>query len=306
MTGHHPGAPDPGAASVPPARCVRHPERATGLSCTRCGRPSCTDCLRDASVGMQCVDCVAEGARSTRTARTVAGGPAQAGRPVVVPVLIAVNVAVFVLTVLDAGSVANNAAGAVFQAASLSPYEVAGGQYWRLLTSGFLHIGLLHLLFNMIALWFIGRDVESVLGRLRFSVVYLVSLLGGSTAIMLLGAPASAVAGASGAVFGLMGALAVLLRRLRLPPGPAVTTIAINVVISFVVPGISILGHLGGLAIGALVTAGFVYAPARSRVTTGFVVAGVLVVVMLAAVAVRDLTLGVVYCESVLRCLVPG
>jgi membrane associated rhomboid family serine protease len=280
--------------------CVRHPDRPTGLRCTRCDRPACPQCLREAPVGMQCVDCVSAGARSTPRARV------RPSTPVVVPTLIAVNVAVFVLTVINAGSVADNASGSLFAATALAPVQVAGGGWWRLVTSGFLHIGLLHLLFNMIALWFIGRDVESVLGRLRFSVVYLVSLLGGSTAIMLLGSPASAVAGASGAVFGLMGALAVLLRRLRLSPGPAITMIGINVVISFVVPGISILGHLGGLVVGALVTAGFVYAPARSRVTTGFVVAGILVVVMLAAVAVRDLSLGVVYCESVLRCLVPG
>lgn len=286
------------------AVCARHHDRPTGLACTRCGRPACPECLRDASVGMQCVDCVSEGRRTVRTARTVAGAPVGAGpgRPVVVPLLVVVNVAVFALTALDAGSVADNSAGEVFASSSLVPYAVAGGQWWRLLASGFLHIGPLHLVFNMVALWVIGRDVETALGRLRFTVVYLAALLGGSAAVMLLGDPGTAVAGASGAVFGLMGALAVLLRRLRRSPGPAVGIIAINVVLSVALPGISILAHLGGLAVGAAVTAAFVYGPGRSRPAAGFVVAGAVVVLLLLAVGVRDVSLGPVVCDALTSC----
>ena len=283
--------------------CARHHDRPTGLTCTRCGRPACPECLRDAAVGMQCVDCVNEGRRSVRTARTVAGASVAAGtQSVVVPALIALNVAVFALTVLDAGSVLDNASGGLFASASLVPYAVAGGQWWRLVTSGFLHIGPLHIVFNMVALYVIGRDVETVLGRLRFGVVYGASLLGGSVAVMLLGDPGTAVAGASGAVFGLMGALAVVLVRMRRSPGPAIGIIAVNVVLSVALPGISILAHLGGLVVGAAVTAAFVHGPARSRPAAGFVAAGVVVVLLLVAVGLRDLSLGPVVCDTFATC----
>jgi membrane associated rhomboid family serine protease len=181
----------------------------------------------------------------------------------VIPVLIAINVAVFVFTVVQAGSLSNNADAPLFGQWALQPAAVAQGAWWQLFTSGFLHIGPLHLAFNMIALWVIGRDLEGVLGPVRFLVVYLVSLLGGSLVVYLFANPMTNTAGASGAVFGLMGGLAVVLMRLRLSPRPALTIIVLNVIISFAVPNISILGHLGGLAFGAAVTAAMVYAPKR-------------------------------------------
>ncbi|MCD2193212.1 rhomboid family intramembrane serine protease [Actinomycetospora endophytica] len=290
-------------AAGPPHRadtqvCVRHPDRPTGLRCTRCDRPACPECLREAAVGMQCVDCVSAGARSTPRVRRQVGS----STPVVVPTLIAINVAVFVLTVINAGSVANNTDGSLFAAAALAPVQVAGGGWWRLVTSGFLHIGLLHLLFNMIALWFIGRDIELVLGRLRFSVLYGVSLLGGSAAVMLFGSPGGTVAGASGAIFGLMGALVVLLRRMRLPMTQALVIIGINVVLSLTIPGISLLGHLGGLVVGAVVAAGMVHGPARSRPAAGLVVAGGVVVVLLLAIVLRDVSFGSIVCDTAASC----
>lgn len=278
--------------------CVRHPDRPTGLRCTRCDRPACPECLREASVGLQCVDCVAEGARSAPRARRRIGSSA----PLVVPVLIAVNVAVFVLTVINAGSVSENSSGSLFDAAALSPVQVAGGGWWRLLTSGFLHIGPLHLLFNMIALWFIGRDIELALGRLRFSVLYAVSLLGGSAAVMVLGSPGGVVAGASGAIFGLMGALVVLLRRMRLPMTQALVIIGLNVVLSLTIPGISLLGHLGGLVTGAVVAAGMVHGPARSRPAAGLAVAAGVVVILIVAIVLRDLSLGSIVCDASALC----
>jgi membrane associated rhomboid family serine protease len=187
-------------------------------------------------------------------------------RPVVVPALIAINVAVFGWTALQAGSLAYNSAAPLFRQWALIPGQVAAGEWWRVLTSGFLHYGPIHLLFNMLALWIIGRDIELVLGRGRFLAVYLIALLGGSAAVMMFYAPGSQVAGASGAVFGLMGSLAVVLRRLRVPAGQVLGLIAVNVVISVVLPGISLIGHLGGLVVGAVATAALVYAPARNRV----------------------------------------
>jgi membrane associated rhomboid family serine protease len=246
--------------------CVRHPGRETGVRCTRCDRPACPACLREASIGYQCVDCVAGDAQSRRRAGARSRSSAlpwatRTGPSVVIPILIGINVAIFVFTVARAGSLSNNADAPLFQQWALQPAAVARGAWWQMLTSGFLHIGPLHLIFNMIALWVIGRDLERVLGSVRFLVVYLVSLLGGSLTVFLFANPVSNTAGASGAVFGLMGGLAVVLMRLRLSPRPALTIIVLNVIISFAVPNISILGHLGGLAFGAALTAAMVYAP---------------------------------------------
>ena len=143
------------------------------------------------------------------------------------------------------------------------PAAVADGEWWRLVTAGFLHIGPLHIAFNMYALWVLGRDLELVLGRARFLALYAVSLLGGSTAVVLFSEPDVPVAGASGAVFGLMSGLLLVLLRLRRPYGQVVAVIVLNLVISRIVPGISIAGHVGGLLVGAVAAAALVYAPAR-------------------------------------------
>lgn len=300
-------APQGGAGSPGPVRvCARHPDRETGLCCVRCDRPACSACLREASVGYQCVDCVANGARSARRATTVAGAE-PAGRSVVVPLLVAINIVVFAITAAQAGSLGGNAAAELFKQWGLWPTAVAGGELWRLFTSGFLHFGPIHLAFNMIALWVIGRDLEQVLGPARFLAVYLVSLLGGSLVVFLFEDEFKMTAGASGAVFGLMGGLAVVLRRMRRSPGPALTIIALNVFISFAVPGISILGHLGGLLFGVLVTAGMVYAPRDRRVAVQAATVAGLLAIILAGVMVRDAQFGTVTgctTEPELTCLV--
>jgi membrane associated rhomboid family serine protease len=282
---HQPG----GAPYGPPAVCVRHPDRATGLSCTRCDRPSCPECLREASVGYQCVDCVNEGRQEVRRGTGVAGAE-PGSRPVVVPTLIALNVAVFAWTVFEAGDVMGNAAAGLFREWALVPGLVHAGEWWRLLTSGFLHIGVIHLLVNMLALWLLGRDLETALGRGRFLAVYLISLVGGAAAVMLFYAPNQAVAGASGAVFGLMGALVVVLRRLKVPMGQAIGVIAMNVAISVVIPGISLIGHLGGLVAGTAATAALVYAPARNRVPVQVGVLTGLTVLLLLVIWMTGLT----------------
>lgn len=269
--------------------CVRHPDRPTGLRCTRCDRPACPECLREASVGYQCVDCVSAGARTTRTATTIAGARPPSGRLVVVPLLIVVNAAVFVLTAVQARSIVNNFLSPVFQDGALYPDAVAVGEWWRLVTSGFLHAGNLfgygpiHLLLNMAALWVLGRDLEPLLGPVRFATVYLVSLLGGSTAVMLAG---DGAVGASGAIFGLFGGIAVVIIRQKLNPGPVLTLLAINIALSFV-PGISLLAHLGGLVVGALVTAVMVYAPKDRRVPVQVGATVAVVAVLVAVVAFR-------------------
>lgn len=263
----YPGGPEGFDPTSQPA-CVRHPDRPTGVRCARCDRPSCPDCLREASVGLQCVDCVRGGVRGGGVrrpdlGRTVLGVPVdkRPERPLAVPVLIVVNVAVFVATVIESASLMGNSGAPLFQSWSLVPSSVAvDGEWWRLVTTGFLHFGPLHLAFNMWALWVMGRDLELAMGRARFLAIYFVSLLGGSAGAFLLSDPRSDTAGASGAVFGLMGGLVVVLLRLRQSPRPVLTLIAINIAISLL-PGISLYGHIGGMLTGAAVAAVIVFAP---------------------------------------------
>lgn len=273
--------------------CVRHPDRPTGLRCVRCDRPACPDCLREASVGYQCVDCVKEGAKTVREPRTISGARTSRKRNLlVVPALIVINVLVFAATAIQAGSIVDNSSSTLFIDGTLLPAWVSDGQWWRLITSGFLHFGNyggygpVHLLFNMFALWVIGRDLEVVLGRGRFLVVYLLSLLGGSTAVMLFGDPGGGVAGASGAIYGVFGGIAVVVFKAKLNPTPVLMLIAINIFLSVTLPGISLLGHVGGLIAGALATAAMVYAPParRTQVQVGACVALLLIMVLTIAV----------------------
>lgn len=253
MSTPYPPYPPPQPA---PAGCYRHPDRGTYLGCTRCGRPICPECMRAAAVGHQCPDCVQAGAASVPPVRTVAGAVERTGTPFVSYTMIAVNVAVFVLQKLSPQS---------GLALALVPGWVAGGDYYRLLTSGFIHYGLLHILFNMYALYILGPPLERHLGRMRFSALYFLSLFGGSIVVYLFSAPNAATGGASGAIFGLFGATFVAARRLNLDIGWLVGLIVVNLVITFTVPSISWQGHIGGLITGALVAAVFVYAPRSNR-----------------------------------------
>ncbi|WP_433523726.1 rhomboid family intramembrane serine protease [Nocardia pseudovaccinii] len=249
-------------AQPPAPTCVRHPNRPTGLACTRCGRPACPECLRPAAVGQHCVDCVRQGQREVRPVRTVAG--AQTARtpiPYVTYALIALNTIVFAVTAGQSKSLVENTGhSALYVDWVLYPPAVAHGQYVRLIGSGFLHYGPIHLLLNMFALYVVGRSIEPVLGRVRYLVVYLVSLLGGAAAVMVF-ARDSLTAGASCAVYGLFGAITVILIRVRQNPNQMLILIGINVFISFSLPGISLAGHLGGLAAGTLAALGILFLP---------------------------------------------
>lgn len=247
--------------------CVRHPDRETGLSCTRCGRPACPECLRAAAVGQHCVDCVREGRSQVRPVRTVAGAPvAEMSKPYVTYGLIAVNLLFYAITVLQSGNLMDNFRSSLFRELALVPVLVADGEWIRLLGSGFLHYGPLHLALNMFALYVIGIQIEPVLGRWRMLSLYLVSLLGGAAACMLLQAPNSVVAGASGAVYGMFGVIAVVLFRLRMNPTQILVIIGINVFLSISLPGISLWGHLGGLFAGTVATLGLLFLPEWLRV----------------------------------------
>jgi membrane associated rhomboid family serine protease len=284
--------------------CVRHPDRPTGLRCVRCERPACPDCLREASVGYQCVDCVAEGNKGVRHARNTGGARTRSSARslLVVPVLIGLNVLIFAITALQAGSITENQRSELFVQGTLIPGTVAAGEFWRLLTSGFLHFGNyggygpVHLVFNMFALYVIGRDLEVALGRARFLVVYLLSLFGGSTAVMLFGDPMGSVAGASGAIYGLFGGIAVVVFRAKLNPTPVLMLLGINIFLSVALPGISLLGHLGGLVVGALVTAALVYAPRQNLVRFQTIAVAAIAVLLVAMLVTSAATMDV-HCE---------
>lgn len=255
----------------PPAPycCYRHPDRGTYLGCTRCGRPACPECLRSAPVGQQCVDCVQAAAAQAPAAPTPVRMARSGARPLVSYALIAVNVAVFLAQMVLPG---------LQGAWSLWPPAVADGDYYRLVTSAFLHYGLLHIGFNMWALYVLGPPLEQHLGRVRFAALYGLSALGGSVLVYLFSPLNAATAGASGAIFGLFGATFVAAKRLNLDVRWLVTLIAINLVLTFTIPGISWQGHLGGLLTGALVALIYV------RVPQATVQAGLSAAVLLALV----------------------
>ncbi|MCG5433979.1 rhomboid family intramembrane serine protease [Mycobacterium sp. MYCO198283] len=248
-----PGTPE---SAAPAPTCFRHPDRATYLRCTRCGRYICPECMRSAAVGHQCVDCVHAGAASVREARTPFGGRLRSGAPVVTYTLIAANVVVFLLQRAGDGMTAE---------LSLQPLYVADGEHYRLLSSAFLHYGLLHLLFNMWALYVLGGPLESWFGRLQFGALYGLSALGGSAAVFLLSPVDSWTAGASGAVFGLFGATFVVAKRMRMDVRSVTVLIVLNLVITFAMPSISWQGHIGGLVTGAAIAAAFAFAPRDRR-----------------------------------------
>jgi membrane associated rhomboid family serine protease len=232
--------------------CYRHPDRETGLSCTNCGRPICTDCATPAAVGIRCPECAGR-------QRVVPAAFKLPNRPNLTYLLIAANVGLYILTNpnlglggggLFSGGTALNQRG--YDLTLFGP-AVAHGDYYRLISSGFIHYGPVHLGFNMFALWILGSALEGYLGTARFGLVYLVSLLSGAFGALLL-SPNAATAGASGAIFGLMGAMFVLERQrgMALLGGGIGGLIVINLLFTFGVAGISIGGHIGGLIGGAL------------------------------------------------------
>ena len=242
--------------------CYRHPDRPTALSCTRCGRSACPECLRPASVGQHCVDCVAEASATQRaTAPTVVAR--RSVQPVVTYALIAINLLVFGAVLLQAGGtdLRDLVTSSIYSHGVLVNGAGFENEYWRLLTSGFLHQSVPHLAINMFSLYIIGADLERVLGRARYLAIYLVGLLGGSAAVMAFQDGTTLTAGASGAIYGLMGALFVLLLKLKAPVTTVVVIIVVNIVFSVSLPNISLFGHLGGLVFGAASAAAVIWLP---------------------------------------------
>lgn len=278
----------PGPAT---GRCYRHPERETGISCTRCDRPICPECMIPASVGYQCPECVRDGsgtghAPGASRPRTLAGGTVVSDPRLVTKVLLGINLALFVLVHASGDRSLVNALtmlGYAYDPAAGEVVGVADGEWYRVLTSAFLHWEIWHIGFNMLALWWLGPPLEAALGRWRYLALYLLSALGGSALVYLVESPAQGSLGASGAIFGLFGATAVLMRRMNQDLRPILALLVINLIFTFAVGGISWQAHVGGLVVGAVVAYAMVHAPRRRRTVVQY---GTLAVVLLAVVVV--------------------
>src|SRR5688500_2727053 len=239
--------------------CYRHPDRETGVSCSECGRGLCPDCMRFAPVGIRCPEHAGEAQGAKRVVQRV---QSQTTRNVgwVAKGLVGVNVGIYLLQ-LAQGAPVNANAGSIFVDGALFASRVdqqgeligvAHGEWWRLLTAAFLHYGPIHLAMNMIALWLFGPALESALGAVRFVLLYLVAGLAGSAGVLLL-SPDAVTVGASGAIYGLFGAILVLERQgTYVFGGSVIPLLVINFAFTLFIPGISKGGHIGGFIGGAL------------------------------------------------------
>jgi membrane associated rhomboid family serine protease len=278
--------------------CYRHPDRETGIRCQRCERPICPDCMTPASVGFQCPSCVKEGAKGTRSGRLPYGGEVSSNAALTTFVLIAINVAVWLLIRSD------NGIGGWGDKLELLPQTtlfqdntgvvdlvkgVSDGAWWQVVTSVFAHVEVSHIAFNMIALYFLGPQLELILGRARFLGLYLISGLAGSAAVMLLSGPHTQTLGASGAIFGLLGALLVVAIKLRADLNQILVWLGINVAFTvYAHNSVSWQGHLGGLVGGTILAAIVVYSPkGPKRSTIQWAGMGAVALVSIALIAVR-------------------
>lgn len=293
--------------------CYRHQGREATIQCQRCGRPICVDCMIEASVGFQCPDCVAAGRRQTRSHLGPYGGRRSQDPSLSSKAIIAVNVIVWLLALATngvAGPVvsllaltplgtcvdANNPAQIVglFGEASCNSFGstfwvdgVASGAFWQIITKSFTHVDLWHIGFNMLALWILGPQLEAILGRARFLALYFVSALTAACFVMWLSAFYLPTLGASGAIFGMMGAILVLSWKHNGDVRSILIWLGANAAITFVGgAAISWQGHLGGFVGGTLVVLAFAYAPRYRRSIAWYGVAAI-TVAGLALIAAR-------------------
>lgn len=292
MTDHPAGQPGDGdaAADGNEATCYRHPDREAHIRCVRCNRRICPDCMIDASVGFQCPECVREGNQGVRRARMMFGGRVSADPGYVSKALIGINIVMLLLQTAIGQDLDRRfwlIAGPAFDPVLGQAVGVADGQVYRLLTAAFLHGGFLHLALNMYALFLFGPPLEAALGRVRFSALYFISAMGGSALSYAFSDPGRPSLGASGAVFGLLGAFLIVNRKLGYDNAGVLVLLAINFAFGFIARNIDWRAHLGGLIAGVLCAAVLVYAPPKRRSPVQVVgLAGVLVLV-LAGVAWR-------------------
>ncbi len=286
--------PQPPTAPALP-RCYRHPDRETGRSCTRCGKPACSECLVQAAVGSHCLDC----SRAARPdVRTRANFWKARQHALLTNVLIGLNVAVFLYTTLQDTSSLGGRGGiseAQFDLGLNKWLLHVNHEWYRLVTAGFLHFGIIHIAFNMLLLYQLGQLLERVLGPVRFGLLYAAGLLAGSAGVLIAGGN-GITGGASGAVFGLMAAAAIGLHRqgVNVFSTGIGTTLLLNLFLTFAIPGISVGGHLGGAVGGAI--CGFLMLPPRWQpypkwVTYAAPIAVLVVSVVACVVVVQSATL---------------
>lgn len=231
--------------------CYRHPNRETLVSCSECGRPICEDCMTFAPVGIRCPDHSGQPQGAARVTQGMRRASFEGTGALVTKTLIALNVGIYLLELAMGGEI-NGTGNEIYRNGVLYGPVVANGDWYRLISAAFLHYGPLHLGMNMLALWWFGSPVEQVLARGRYLLLYLVSGLAGSAGALLF-SPESLTVGASGAIFGILGAAFVLERqRTYVLGGGAISIIVLNLAFTLFIPGISIGGHLGGLVGGAL------------------------------------------------------
>ncbi|MFI6702340.1 rhomboid family intramembrane serine protease [Streptomyces sp. NPDC050509] len=295
--GGHGGQDQPAVTQGPPS-CYRHPGRETGISCTRCERPICPECMISASVGFQCPDCVRQGSGTGHGAtanqpRTLAGGTIAADPRLLTKILLGINVAVFVavLAVGDHDRLAIDLGliGTAFDDGHF--VGVANGEWYRLVTSMFLHEEVWHIAFNMLGLWWLGGPLEAALGRGRYLALYLLSGLAGSALTYLIAAPNQLSLGASGAIFGLLGATAVLMRRLNYDMRPVLALLALNLLFTFTWSGIAWQAHVGGLVAGVAIAIGMVHAPRAHRTLVQYGTCGLVLLATIGIIVARTLQL---------------
>ncbi len=273
--------------------CYRHSGREANIRCQRCGRPICPDCMRDAAVGFQCPDCVKDGAKSMRTGRAAYGGARSANPALTSMVLIGINVALWLAVLATGGRDSRivsrlalvpkglcesiSLPGAYYQAPSEAICQgsdarwvagVADGSVWQLLSSMFMHVELWHIAGNMLALYILGPQIEAALGRARFLALYFGAGLAGSAVVLWASPEFGFTLGASGAIYGLFAALAVIVHKVGGDLRSIGILLAINLFITFAIPNISWQGHLGGFLGGLAITGLIVYSPRGPRRST--------------------------------------
>ncbi|MFH9401744.1 rhomboid family intramembrane serine protease [Streptomyces sp. NPDC017638] len=274
--------------------CYRHPDRETGVRCTRCERPVCPECMVSASVGFQCPDCVrgtaGEGPapRASRP-RTLAGGTVTADPRLLTKILIGINLAMFVAIKANPSFLYDVVLFGGLPEKPFTPTSgVAGGEWYRFVSSMFAHEAYWHIGFNMLSLWWVGGPLEAALGRSRYLAVYFVSGLSGGALAYLLTPPDAPMLGASGALYGLFGATAVLMRRLNYDLRPVVALLVINMIFTFN-PSmhISWQAHIGGLVAGVVTGYAMVHAPRERRALVQYGTCAVVLALALALALIR-------------------
>ncbi|GAA2652897.1 rhomboid family intramembrane serine protease [Streptomyces vastus] len=280
------------AQSLP--TCYRHPDRETGIRCTRCERSICPECMVSASVGFQCPECVRGGSGTGHSPaasqpRTLAGGTVTEDPRLITKILVGLNLAFF-LVQLSVGSSFEERfelLGLAYVPGLGSVEGVAEGQWYRLATAMFLHGSVIHIAFNMLSLWWIGGPLEAALGRARYIALYATSGLAGSALTYLLAEPNQPSLGASGAIFGLFGATAILMRRLNYDMRPVIALLVINLIFTFGWSNIAWEAHIGGLVGGVVIGYAMVHAPRGRRALIQYGVCALVLVAVVVMTLIR-------------------